>query len=118
MMEVFDAVRTLLAVRSFKPDPVPEAVIVEILEAGRLTASGMNTQPWHFIVVEDRATLQQLGNLVSTGRYISQAPVAIVVAIDRTHLAVSDASRAIQSMMLAAWSAGVGSNWTGFANLE
>ncbi len=117
-MEVFDAVRTLLAVRGFKPDPVPEAVIREILEAGRLTASGMNRQPWHFVVVEDRATLQQLGNLVKTGPYIAQAPVAIAVVIDRSHLAVSDASRAIQSMLLTAWSAGVGANWAGFGGLE
>ena len=40
--------------------------------------------------------------------------VAIVVAIDKTKFAVSDASRAIQSMLLAAWADGVGSNWVGF----
>lgn len=117
-MEVFDAIHTLLAVRSFKDEPVPEAAIRRILEAGRLTASGMNAQPWHFIVVQDHATLQQLGALARTGPYIAQAPLAIVVAIDKTPLAVSDASRAIQDMALTAWSDGLGSNWVGFSGLE
>jgi nitroreductase len=46
-----------------------------------------------------------------------QAPLAIVVAIEKTQFAVSDASRAIQSMILTAWSEGVGSNWVGFLGL-
>jgi hypothetical protein len=42
----------------------------------------------------------------------------VVVATDKTRFAVSDASRAIQSMLLAAWADGVGSNWVGFGGLE
>jgi nitroreductase len=117
-MDVFDAVRTLLAVRSYQDKPVPEEVIRRVLDAGRLTASGMNSQPWHFIVIQDRDTLRQLGTMARTGPYIAQAPAAIVVAIDKTPLAVSDGSRAIQSMMLTAWAEGVGSNWVGFRGLE
>jgi nitroreductase len=113
-MDVFEAVRTILAVRSYKDQQVPEEVVRRILEAGRLTASASNKQPWHFIVVEDRATLRRLGELAPSGPYIHQAALAIVVAIDRTPLAVSDASRAIQSMLLVAWGEGVGSNWVGF----
>jgi nitroreductase len=117
-MDVFDAIRTLLAVRQYQDKPVPEDVIRKVLEAGRLSASGMNSQPWHFVVVQDKDALRQLGTLVSTGPYIAQAPLAIVVVIDRTPLAVSDASRAIQSMLLTAWSEGVGGNWSGFGPME
>ena len=117
-MDVFDAVRTILAVRGYQDRPVPEDVIRRIVEAGRLTASSMNMQPWHFIVVQDRDTLRQLGALAPTGPYIAQAALAIVVAIDKTRFAVSDASRAIQSMLLTAWAEGVGSNWVGFGGLE
>jgi nitroreductase len=117
-MDVFEAARTLLAVRRYQDRPVPEDVIQRIVEAGRLTASSMNMQPWHFIVVQDRDTLRQLGALAPTGPYIAQAPLAIVVAIDKTRFAVSDASRAIQSMLLTAWSEGVSSNWVGFGGLE
>jgi nitroreductase len=79
----------------------------------------MNQQPWHFIVVQDGDTLHQLGSVVKTGPYIAQAPLAIVVAVEHeSRFGVSDASRAIQDMMLTAWNAGVGSNWTGFGGLD
>jgi nitroreductase len=85
-VEVFEAVRTILAVRQYGEEPVPESVVQRILEAGRLTASAKNAQPWHFVVVQDRATLRQLGALVPTGPYIAEAALALVVAIDRTPL--------------------------------
>jgi nitroreductase len=114
-METFDTIRTVLAVRRFKDTPIPEPVIREIVEAGRLTASGGNSQPWHFIVVRDKETLHKLGQLARTGPYISQAPLAIVVTVDHSsRLAESDGSRAIQDMILTAWSRGIGSNWVGY----
>ncbi len=116
-MEVFEAVRTVLAVRNYQDRRVPPDSVRRIVGAGRLTASSMNAQPWHFIVVEDRDTLRQLGALAETGPYVAQAPLAIVVAIQKTRFAVSDASRAIQSMILTAWSEGIGSNWVGFLGL-
>lgn len=116
--DVFDAIRTLLAVRSYQPTPVPDALVRRIVEAGRLTGSGMNGQPWHFIVVRDPETLRKLGALASSGPYVAQAPLAIVVATDKSRFAVSDASRAIQSMLLTAWADGVGSNWVGFGGLD
>jgi len=117
-MEVFDAVRTALAVRQFQDKPVPEQIVHQIIEAGHLTASASNKQPWHFIVVQNKETLHKLGTLSQTGPYIAQAPLAIVVCMEQSPLAVSDASRAIQSMILTAWSQGVGSNWVGFDNLK
>jgi nitroreductase len=114
-MDVFDAVRTMLAVRAYHDRPVPEAVVRRVLEAGRLAASASNLQPWHFIVVQEPDTLRQLGTLASSGPYVARAPLAIVVAVDKTRFAVSDASRAIQCMMLTAWADGVGSNWVGFS---
>lgn len=116
-MEVFEAVRTALAVRSYQDKPVPSDVVRRIVEAGQLTGSSKNGQPWHFIVVEDRETLRQLGALVRTGPYTAQAALAVVVVIEKTEYAVSDASRAIQSMILTAWSEGIGSNWVGFLRM-
>ena len=117
-MEVFEAVRTVLAVRNYQDKAVPPAIVRRIIEAGRLTGSSMNLQPWHFIVVENRDTLRELGTLVRTGPYLAQAPLAIVVAINKTQYAVSDGSRAIQSMILTAWSEGIGSNWVGFVPMS
>ena len=114
-MDTNTAVRTLLAIRQYQHKKIPEDVVRRIVEAARLTASAANKQPWHFIVVEDPEMLRKLGAAMRTGPYAAGAPLAIAVAIPKgNEYAVSDASRAIQSMMLAAWSEGVGSNWVGF----
>jgi nitroreductase len=111
---VFDAVRTVLAIREYRDRKVGDDLIDRIVEAGRLTASSMNRQPWHFVVVRDRDHLRELGTLVASGPYIAQASFAVVAAYETDSIfGVSDLSRAIQSMVLTAWDEGVGSNWTG-----
>jgi len=118
-MDILDGLRTLLAVRQYQDRPVPDDAVRRIVEAGRLTGSAMNAQPWHFIVIQDRDALRQLGRLARSGPYVAQAPLAIVVAVDKkSRFGVSDASRAIHSMMLAAWADGVGSNWVGFGGMD
>lgn len=118
--EVFEAARTVLAIRDFESRPIPDDVLHRILEAGRLTGSARNQQPWHFILVRERESLRKLGSLVRTGPYTAAAAAAVIVAYERStgQYGLSDASRAIQSMLLTAWGDGVGSNWTGFAGLE
>jgi nitroreductase len=118
-MDVFEAARTVLAVREYRGDPVPEDVVRRIVEAGRLTGSSQNGQPWHFVVVTDRDMLRQVAGAVPYGRYGADAALAIAVAAERrSRFGLSDASRAIQSMILTAWAEGVGSNWTGFSGEE
>ena len=117
-MDVFETVRTVLAVRAFEDKPIPVDTVRRIVESAWLTGSSRNWQPWHFIVVEDHETLKKLGAMARTGPYIAQAPLAVVVAMEQSVYGVSDTSRAIQSMILTAWAEGVGSNWVGFENLE
>jgi nitroreductase len=117
-MEVFEAIRTLLAVRRFQDSAIPEASVRRIIEAAWLTGSSMNAQPWHFIAVQDPAMLKQMGALAGSGPYIAESKLAVVVVTDLTKYALSDASRAVQSMALAAWGDGIGSNWVGFGNVE
>jgi nitroreductase len=115
-MNVNEAIRTVLAVRSFQDTPVPAEIREEILEAAHLTASASNKQPWHFIAIENPERIKELATLTPTGPYVAQAPFVVVVAAPKGSLAVSDASRAIQDMILVAWSEGVGSNWVGWGN--
>lgn len=117
-MKVFDAVRTVLAVRSYKDQAIPADLVRRIVESAWLTGSSRNGQPWHFISVQDKAMLRQLGSLASTGPYTADAALAVVVIMEESVYNVSDVSRAVQSMMLTAWDEGVGSNWVGFGNLE
>ena len=118
-MDTFEAVRTMLAVRRYQDKAVPDEVVRRILEAGRLTGSSINLQPWHFITVQDRETLSKIGGLVRSGSYTAQAAFAVVVALEKgSQYGVSDGSRAVQSMLLTAWSEGVGSNWVGFRGMD
>jgi nitroreductase len=114
---VFEAVKTVLAIREFDDKDLPSDVLRRIAEAGHLTASASNRQPWHFIVVREREGLRKLGSLVRTGPYTAKAAAAVIVAYEKEsgQYGLSDASRAAQSMVLSAWGDGVGSNWTGFA---
>jgi len=117
--DVFEAARTMMAIREYQDKPVPDETLRRIVEAAHLTASAANRQPWHFILVKDRERLRKLGSLMRTGPYIANAAAAVIVAYERDNrAAITDASRAIQSMMLAAWGEGVGSNWTGLMGID
>jgi len=109
-----------MAVREYQDKSVPDEVLRRIVESGHLSASASNVQPWHFIIVRDRANLRRLGSLIRTGPYIANAAAAIIVAYEKEkgEYGMSDASRAIQNMILTAWGEGIGSNWTGFARME
>lgn len=101
-MQVYDAVRSRLTVREFKPDAASDSVIRKLLEAGRLAPSSRNLQPWHFIVIKNKDTLRRIAEIASSGRFIADAPMAIA---DRAEL---DAGRALQQMELVAWEEGLG----------
>lgn len=110
-LETFETIRTLLAVRAYRPDPIPEVAVQRILEAGRLTGSALNRQPWRFIAVRSPETLRRLGELSTRGPYIGSAPLCVAVCVGPAASAPLDGTRAVQSMMLAAWDQGIGSNW-------
>jgi len=115
-MEAFEAIKTLLAVRDYQSKPIPNEVAARIIEAGRLTGSAMNRQQWAFVVVRQPETLQRLGQLAANGPYIAKAAMAVAVVVTEGPLGYIDGTRATQDMMLAAWEAGVGSNWVGNVN--
>ncbi len=110
-MEVIEAIKTNLAVREFKPDKVPKDTILKILEAGRLAHSSKNTQPWRFILIDDKDKLLLLSKTTPTGAHIANAAFAIALFTENAKLPEVDGARAMEDMMLVAWSLGVGSCW-------
>jgi nitroreductase len=106
----------MLAVREYQTRPIPDDVVQRIVEAARLTGSSRNRQPWDFIVIRNADALRRIGELASTGRFIANAPLAVAVVVPDAPVGYIDGARAVQDMMLAAWEAGVGSNWVGNVN--
>jgi nitroreductase len=108
-MDIERAIKTMRAVRQYTDRTVTEDVITRILEAGRWAGSAKNTQPWKFIVIRERQTLDGLADCGNYASHLREAPLAIVLLTEATPRADFDSGRAIQNMMLAAWNAGVGS---------
>ena len=116
-MDLIDTILSRRSIRNYDPKDIPEDVLRQILEAGRQAPSAVNRQPVRFVVVTDREILKNLCNNVIT-RFVKAAPVAIAGCADvKSFLtgkwAVVDAAIAMQNMVIAAWSLGVGSCWIG-----
>ena len=117
-MDVNDAVLSRLTVREFRPDPVPDDVVLKLLEAARLAPSSQNLQPWHFVVVRDASAIKRIGEIATQGPFIGDAPLAIALATDDTPRAQLDAGRALQQMELVAWEEGMGTCFVGLRSEE
>jgi nitroreductase len=82
MLTVAEAVRQRRSIRSFKPIPVPDEMILEMLEAARLAPSGSNSQPWRFVVVTDPAEKRELRKLCFNQAFVEEAAVDFVLCAD------------------------------------
>jgi len=108
-MDVYHAIKTLRAVRQYTDQSIGDEIITRILEAGRWAGSAKNTQPWQFIVVKERETLNRLAGCGTYASHLREAAFAIVVVAEPTPRADFDSGRAVENMMLAAWGEGIGS---------
>lgn len=118
-MDTFECIRKRRDIRSYLKKDVPDDVIRKIIEAGRLAPSAMNLQPWQFIVIKNKETLKELGEFCMSGRFVVQAPFAVVVVTDPVNKWHEiDGARAVQNMALAAWNEGIGCCWIGAIDRE
>src|SRR3990172_6174304 len=84
--DVETIVRCRREIRVFSPDPIPDDILLRILNAGRYAPSSKNSQPWHFIVVRNRTVLEELSKTTYTGRFLAIAPLAIAVVLENAKL--------------------------------
>ncbi len=107
-MDAFECVTTKLDVREFSPKSVPADVKRKILDAARMAGTGMNTQHWRFIVVQQRESLKRLAADSTSGSWVGNAAFAVIVLTDPKYgFHLIDAGRAVQNMQIAAWNEGV-----------
>lgn len=109
---VSDAIRLKRAVRQFKDDPLPEKAVRVILNAGRRAQSSKNTQPWHFIAITGKDTLQALSECGTYAGHLAGAALGVAILTPDPAQRFSimfDAGQAAAYMQLAAWELGIGS---------
>jgi nitroreductase len=117
---VIPFLRTLRQVRRFRPEPIPDDVLSDILDVARWTGSAKNVQPWELLLVRDPDTLRWLA---ATGQYtgfLDGAPLAIVLVMDGYSASTEayDEGRLTERIMLAAKAHGVGSGTAWFGSKE
>ncbi|MGC4191341.1 MAG: nitroreductase family protein [Thermomicrobiales bacterium] len=116
--EVSRFLRGLRQRRTFTADPIADDVLQDILEIARWTGSAKNSQPWHLIVVRDKATLEQLATCGQFAGFLQSVDVAIVIALHGyARLAeVYDEGRLSERIMLMADAYGLGSGTGWFSD--
>ncbi len=110
-MDTYQTILSLRSVRQFDLSrPIEEAVLHRILQAGRMSGSSKDSQPWWFIVVRDRATLQALSRTGDYAQHLAGAALAVAIVFDpKFYRGEFDSGRVAQNMMLAAWNDGLSS---------
>jgi len=111
-MEVTAAIRTKRAVREFAATPLPVELVRQILNAGRRAQSSKNTQPWQFIAIQDRPTLERLSKLGTYANHLAGAALGVALVTPdpgQRWSILFDAGQAAAYMQLAAWDLGIGS---------
>ena len=116
-MNFVENMLTRRSIRKFKNEPVSEEVLNNILEAGRLSPSATNMQPWHFVIVRNNKE-KDIFSFGGFNKFVNDAPFIILGLYKQSEamiekLSLMDVTIALQSMVIAAWVQGVGSCWMG-----
>jgi nitroreductase len=106
-MDAYLCIVSKREVRHYTADPIPDAVLTRILQAGRATGSAKNRQNWQFIVIRNRQRLDAVAETCSSPANLNRCNVAIAVVM-LNNQRPEDGGRASQNMMLAAWAEGIG----------
>lgn len=117
-MDTFLVIASRRDQRRYLPGPLPEDVVTRILDAGRLSGSSSNRQPWTFVVVEGRERVEALARGVHVPDNVLDAGLVVAVVVRGKGPVSFDAGRAAQNMLLAAWNEGVASCPNGLADRD
>jgi len=117
-MELLEGIYSRRSVRQYKNQPVEKEQLLEIIKAGIWAPSGLNNQPWRFVIIQDQCLRHQLAALTKFGRIIETAPAAIAVFLDKKSVYhdIKDyqaMGACLQNMLLAAHAMELGAVWLG-----
>ena len=137
MHDIAEAIRSRRSIRKYLDKPLPKEIIDKLIESAGWAPSGMNEQPWGFIVIRDRSLIKELSDrsipyikklveqdpkfirykrrmAVKDFNIFYDAPCVIIILGRKSVFSYeNDCAMAAQNLMLEAWSMGIGSCWVG-----
>ncbi|MGE5556105.1 MAG: nitroreductase family protein [Methanocella sp.] len=124
-MEFFDVIKNRRSIRAYKKQDLSPEQLNQLIDAARLAPSAGNAQPWAFVVAKSEQTKQALATTAFGQSWLQEAAVVFVVCIDekraedaygvrgKTLYGIQDTSAAVENVLLAACSMGLGGCWMG-----
>jgi nitroreductase len=117
-VDTFLAIASRRDQRRYRPQPLSDVVVTRILDAGRLSGSAGNRQPWTFVLADSRERVEALASAVYAPQNVLLAGLVVAVVVAGKGPVSFDAGRAAQNMLLAAWNEGVASCPNGIADRD
>jgi nitroreductase len=112
MNVVTTIIKSRHSVRKFKPDPVGEMVIRDVIECASLAPTARNIQPWLFGTIKDKGTLAKIAGLAENGKFIADCAVCFAVFGEKKETYyLEDCCAATENLILALQAHGVASCW-------
>lgn len=124
-MDLNDVISNRRSIRAYKNQKLSQETINQLIDAARKAPTAGNAQPWAFVVVSKQETKEDLSRAAYGQRWLEQASVVIVVCVDEKRAedsygergkvlyCIQDTAAAIQNILLAAYSLGLGTCWMG-----
>jgi len=117
-MDLLEGISTRRSIRHYAKEPVQMESLKELIKSGTWAPSGLNNQPWRFVPVTHRQTMNSMALMTKYEQIIKDAPACIVVLADKEsmyhelkdHQAIG---ACIQNILLAAHARGLGAVWLG-----
>ena len=123
-MEFTDVINKRRSTRKYRDKEISKEIIKKIINAARLAPSGMNSQPWRFVVIQNKGSLKKIAEMYAYGRkklkiyaqdtsFVENVALILVCSTTEFPWAKSDCYLAIENLVLAATNEGLGSLFLG-----
>ncbi len=106
------------SIRRYTPQKIKPEIITKIIKAGMYAPSAVNKKPWHFIVIEEKQTMESVMKIHANAKMLREASHAILVCGDENlqhddGFWIADCGAATQNILLSAFNSDIGSCWIG-----
>jgi len=116
-MDILTAIQNRRSIRKFTAQKIERQILEELVRLGALAPSAMNQQAWRFVIIDEENLLQKIPEFSPYASFAKNAPAAILVCTDSKLEKISgfleqDGAAAVENILLAASSFGLGATWT------